>query len=509
MKSNLPAGWESSTLATVASIVRGIAFPAKDKAYNPSPDHIACLRTANVQKKVRWDDLWFIPKSYVRDEKQVVCTGDILISLANSYELVGKVSQVQDIPTPSTLGAFISLIRAKGEIDKSYLYYYLNSNEVQSAIRKLASTTVNISNVSVGKISDLKVLLPPLAEQHRIVAQLEATMQKLEASQERLEKLPVLLKKFRQAVLAAAVSGKLTEAWRAEQPQVETGAKLLNRIQKERREWAIQEARKGNLEASRFYKKAEAQSATTTEDGLPEGWAKASLLKVCQLVVDCHNKTAPYISEGIPLVRTTNIKNGRLLLDSVKYVSPETYKFWSRRCPPQPGDILFTREAPMGESAIIPPDTTLCMGQRMMLLRFFKGLSEVQFFGYVIQSPSFLSQLGENAVGTGVLHLRVGDVEALQVPVPPLAEQQEIARQVNHYFELADQLEARFEQAAALVEQLPQALLAKAFSGQLVLQDPNDEPASALLERLEAETTTSPNGKRRNPKVASGAPLFE
>ena len=136
----------------------------------------------------------------------------------------------------------------------------------------------------------------------------------------------------------------------------------------------------------------------------------------------CHNKTAPFKSAGIPLVRTTNIKSGRLLLDETKFVSPETYAFWSRRCPPLPGDVLFTREAPMGECAVIPQGVKLCMGQRVMLLRVVPDTLEAHFVSFVIQSPGFQQSLDGNSVGSGVKHLRVGDVENPFIPVPPLAE---------------------------------------------------------------------------------------
>lgn len=101
------------------------------------------------------------------------------------------------------------------------------------------------------------------------------------------------------------------------------------------------------------------------------------------------------------------------------------------------------------------------------------------------------------------------DVKSAVLTLPSILEQQEIVRQVNHYFELASQLETRFEQAVALVEQLPQALLAKAFSGQLVPQDSNDEPASALLERLQASPSAMVRGKvKRKPTSATQMPLF-
>ncbi len=102
---------------------------------------------------------------------------------------------------------------------------------------------------------------------------------------------------------------------------------------------------------------------------LPKAWACAHLIQLSQMLVDCHNKTAPYVEVGIPIIRTTNIRERQFIDRDLKFVSKETYDYWSRRCPPEPGDIIFTREAPMGEALIIPAGETWCLGQRTMLIR--------------------------------------------------------------------------------------------------------------------------------------------
>jgi len=203
-------------------------------------------------------------------------------------------------------------------------------------------------------------------------------------------------------------------------------------------------------------------------------------------VVDCHNKTAPYIDEGIPLIRTPDIRDGKISLKGAKYICQETYDYWSRRCPPKSGDIIFTREAPMGEAGIIPEDTVLCMGQRMMLLRPMKEFINPEYVLLNILSLNFQERMNKDAIGTGVKHLRVADVEALSYPLAPLEEQTEIVRLVEQYFALADTLEKNLANAKQRVDNLTQSILAKAFKGELVPQDENDEPADKLLERIKA-----------------------
>jgi type I restriction enzyme S subunit len=335
--------------------------------------------------------------------------------------------------------------------------------------------------------------LPPRDEQRRIVEKVEQLLGRVNAARERLARFPAFLKRFRQAVLAAACSGHLTTDWR-DQNSTDDASLLLDKISNKRNDWLRERIVRGDREARRLKSKLVAHKDEARNEELPEGWRWTSLLRACGLVVDCHNKTAPYEAHGIPLVRTTNVRNGGLLLDEVKFVSTETYAYWSRRCPPRPGDVLFTREAPMGECAVIPPGVKLCMGQRMMLLRVFPEFLSAAFLSYAIQDPKFQRHLDVDAVGSGVKHLRVGDVEKLAIPLPPFPEQQEIVRRVEALFKLADAIEKRVAAAAIRADKLTQAILAKAFQGELVPTEAelakrdgrSYETASALLARIRA-----------------------
>ena len=206
----------------------------------------------------------------------------------------------------------------------------------------------------------------------------------------------------------------------------------------------------------------------------------------CVRVVDCHNKTAPYVASGIPLIRTTNVRGGRIDLADTKFVDEDTYSFWSRRCPPEPGDVIFTREAPMGEAGMVPPDTRLCMGQRMMLLRADPSTIRPRFLLHAVQAPYVRNYADRLSVGTGVRHLRVGDVECLPVPIAPGPEQQAIEQAVDLALANLSRLSTAAKGASASLTGLDRALLTHAFRGELVPQDPNDEPADAMLARLRA-----------------------
>lgn len=144
------------------------------------------------------------------------------------------------------------------------------------------------------------------------------------------------------------------------------------------------------------------------------------------------------MDKGIHLVRTTDIRNGRMDLTKTRKISEETYAYWARRMPPKAGDIFFTREAPMGEAAIVPEGERVCLGQRTMLIRLFPELFSNRYLLYAMQSPSFQARMIEAAIGMTVKHLRVGGVEDLIVPVPPREEQNRIVEIVDRLFELCD-----------------------------------------------------------------------
>ena len=320
--------------------------------------------------------------------------------------------------------------------------------------------------------------LPPLAEQHRIVAKvdelmahcdgLEAARAKRETTRDglaeaslarlnapdpdpavfqnhatfALENLTPLttrrdqIKALRQTILNLAVRGKLVP----QVPNDEPASELLRRMDLARLEM-LEAGYPNPSEAQTQLKKLSKQTVPDYVKNLPTGWSWATLQQCAMLVVDCKNKTAPYSPTGIRLVRTTNVKNGKLNASDQKYVNQETYEVWSARCKPETGDILITREAPMGEVCLIPPGEAICLGQRMMLVRLVAGFIHRSFMLYSLRDPGLMDRVQDKPLGMTVQHLRVGGIETLLVPVPPLAEQHRIVAKVDELMALCDQIE--------------------------------------------------------------------
>ena len=350
--------------------------------------------------------------------------------------------------------------------------------------------------LSRADVYDLPLSVPPLAEQHRIVAKvdelmalcdrLEAARTEREATRDRmaaaslirlnapdpdpaifrnhaafaLENLVPLttrrdqIKALRQTILSLAVRGKLVE----QDPNDEPAAELLRRMDVARLEM-LEAGYPNPSEAQTQLKKLSTQTVPDYVENLPTGWSWATLQQCAMLVVDCKNKTAPYSPTGIRLVRTTNVKDGKLNASDQKYVNQETYEVWSARCKPETGDILITREAPMGEVCLIPPGETICLGQRIMLVRLVAGLIDRNFMLYSLRDPGLMDRVQDKPLGMTVQHLRVGGIETLLVAVPPLDEQHSIVAKVDELMVLCDRLEATLATDGECRRRLLDALL--------------------------------------------------
>lgn len=384
--------------------------------------------------------------------------------------------------------------KAAQGIDDGFLYHFLRTQDLASLSR---STT--IPSIRKSDVEDITISLPPLAEQKRIAQKLDALLAQVDTLKARIDAIPALLKRFRRSILNSACSGELTADWRDTQlieVEEENGSaiELLNKAQAMKIAWSKKENK--HNEAKRVGRRAHSYTRSRHSEPLPQQWAWANLEDAALMVVDCHNKTAPYADTGIPLIRTPNVRDGRLIYQDLKFITEETYKKWAKRCPPESGDIIFTREAPMGEAAIVPKGMKVCLGQRTMLIRPLESCCAPEYLLISLLDPAFKDRASTYAVGTGVKHYRVSDVSELLLALPPLSEQTEIVRRVEQLFAYADQLQAKVAAAQQRIDALTQSLLAKAFRGELVPQDPTDEPASVLLERIRAQRAATPKPKR-------------
>ncbi len=178
---DLPVTWGWVALGEVIDIVRGITFPATQKTREAAPGRIACLRTTNVQQTIEWEDLLFVDRSFMGRADQLIQHHDIVMSMANSRELVGKVALIDQIPhAEATFGGFLGVLRPR-KIDPLYAMAVLRTPYARSLLIDSSSQTTNIANVSLAKLRPLPFPLPPEAEQSRIVTRVEELMRLCDA----------------------------------------------------------------------------------------------------------------------------------------------------------------------------------------------------------------------------------------------------------------------------------------------------------------------------------------
>lgn len=477
--SELPKGWANATFGDVtASVSNGIGgTQSKDGLGIP----VSRIETI-ADQTINFDRVGYVaeydPKKI---ERYRLNKGDILFSHINSPVHLGKTAMFDG---DAALYHGINLLRIVVEQEvllPQIFNYYCKLTRFQGVFAMRAQHAVNQSSINQKTLATFEIPVAPLLEQKRIADKLDSTLARVEACRDRLDRLPALLKRFRQSILTAATSGRLTEDWRTTRSQ--------------------DEAQRNPGTA------APDSGADAPVFGLL-GWHITSLGKVA---TDFSYGSAAKSSKAgrVPVLRMGNIQDGDLDWDDLVFTSDqhEIDKYRLAH-----GDVLFNRtNSPelVGKTAV------------------FKGAREAIYAGYLIRVrcshqllPDYLNYcLGSPAGrdycwqvksdGVSQSNINAKKLAAFEFMLPPLAEQQEIVRRVEILFAFADRLESRLATARKQAEQLTPALLAKAFRGELVPQDPNDEPASELLKRLATTRTEAPKAKRGRVRASIAANMGE
>ena len=205
---------------------------------------------------------------------------------------------------------------------------------------------------------------------------------------------------------------------------------------------------------------------------------------IAELIEDCPHSTAKDEGQGFALIRTPNIGIGHLIFDNVHRVSKEVYDIRNARAVPQINDIIYAREAPAGNAAIINDKEKVCLGQRTVLIRPMQKWIDSMWLTYTINSPYARKTLISKATGSTVTHVNMENIRSLALPLPPLQEQSRIVESIEHWLSLVDCIEESNNNLQEAIRQTKSKILDLAIHGKLVPQDPTDEPASELLNRI-------------------------
>jgi type I restriction enzyme S subunit len=492
--------WANVSLGTlITDIEAGNSFKCDERP--PVGDEIGVAKVSAVtwgryqerESKTCTDPARVDPRLFVR-------AGDFIISRANTIELVGACVVAEQVTKRIMLSDKLLRLKFQGA-DERWILHFLRSGDGRQQIEALSTgNQLSMRNISQGALRAIDVPLPPLNEQRRIVAKLEDLLARSRRAKYALDAIPALLEKLRQSILAAAFRGDLTADWRAKNPDVEPASKLLERIRSERRKkW--EEAELAKLKAKgktptddrwkAKYQEPEPVDASGLPE-LPEGWCWASLEEICPA-------EAPIVygiilpgddyEGGVPYIRPVDIEDdGTVALSSLKRTSPEIANQYSR-AQLQQGDLVLSIVGTIGKVFVVPPTLHGAnITQSSVRIRPNKELATM-YIRDILVSPILTRQYDKYRFGNAVQRLNVEHARMLAIPLAPHHEQREICLRIS-----AALHGVAFDRIGALQKRcsaLDASLLAKAFRGELVPQDPNDEPASVMLERLAAERAAS------------------
>jgi type I restriction enzyme S subunit len=413
------------------------------------------------------------------------------IVFARTGGTVGKSFLIkQDVPSVVFASYLIRIVLTE-QTDPHFIHYFFQSGDYWQQIQ-LGKTGLK-TNVNAQILSKLMFPLPPLNEQKRIVSKIEELFSKIDSTKQSLEYTKLQLEQYRQSLLKSAFEGKLTEKWREETNPI------IN--QSELQSWKDQRVEQYDegCKLSRNTKKPKlSEFKILVSKDIPESWISTTIEGVASFVIDCPHSTPKFVVNGQYCIDTTCIKNSKINWNKIRSVSPKSFDERTLRMPLLENDIVFSREGTVGTSVLVPKDIDLCLGQRVMMFRFPKFFN-AKFAELFLQSLIFKQQYLPLIAGSTVPHLNVGDVRKFNVLIPTIKEQEQIVSQIELGFSLIENTSQIVESTLQNLQTMKMSVLKQAFEGKLVPQDPNDEPASVLLEKIKS-TKESKSAKQRRIK---------
>lgn len=489
---HLPSGWAETTLADFTAPTRPRVSPSN----HPKAPFIGMEHVQAHSMKL----LGTVPSETMKSSSVRFEGGDVLYGRLRPY--LNKVTR----PDFCGLCSAEFIVFPKQEnLSNRFLMYRLNAWDFVRFTSSL--NTGDRPRVDFGQIGIFPISLPPLEEQCRIVAEIEKQFSRLDAGVAALRRVEANLKRYKASVLRAACEGKLTEAWRAENADVKPASQLLQRILTERRrrweeaELAKMVAKGKHPQSDKWKEKYKEPVAPNADElpALPETWCWATVSQVSELIQYGSSAKCSTDVKGVPVLRMGNIStDGQIELSKLKYLSPDHDEFPALFL--QQADLLFNRTNSaelVGKSAVFVGDPKPCsFASYLIRVRCIEGAKST-FVASCLNSAlgrAWIRSVVSQQVGQA--NVNGTKLAGFTFPLPPADEQAEIVQHLDAALTVFQKTEAAIATGDRRSNRLRQSILKDAFEGKLVKQDPTDEPASVLLERIRESPGASETRRR-------------
>ena len=414
MGDELPKGWKIVPLKEVTSIIRGVSYPKEEAKLHSGENCVHILRGGNIQDGkivLDTDDNVYVNSTFVDEEQFVLKDDVVIVASTGSKKVIGKAATIEEDSRKISFGAFLLLLRTN-VIDKRFHSYFFQTQYYRTTISSLAGG-ININNIKKEHIENLQIPLPPLEEQKQIAEKLNKLFDQIESIKKSTERIPELLKNFRQQILTYAVAGKLIES-------IPERRKLGEYI-----------------------------------DELKYGTSKK----------------ADYDVEGYPVLRIPNINHGEIDPSDLKYAILDEKEY--NQLALKDGDILVIRSngslSIVGQCAIVREQYEKWVYAGYLIRIRCNNELLPEYLNYIFQSYQVRKQIVEKSHSmSGVNNFSADKIKQLEIAWYPVDVQKQIVDKLNLMFGGLNKVEEQYNKLCDKLDKLPQALLCKAFKGELL-----------------------------------------
>jgi type I restriction enzyme S subunit len=489
----IPQSWAWAESCEIAEIIGG-GTPRTDDPTNFDGGDVPWITPADLsgykEKHISRGARNITKKGLANSGARLMPEGTVLFS---SRAPIGYVA-IASNPVSTNQG-FKSFV-LHPSVKSDYAYYYLQRAK-DLAVELSSGTTFR--EISGAKAALIPFPMAPIAEQLRIVAEIEKQFTRLDAAVTALKRVQANLKRYRAAVLKAACEGRLVpaeaELASREGRSYEPASVLLERTLTERRaRWESNHTAKfrstAKLPKDSAWKARYKEPLTPSPHNgreLPEGWIWCTADQVCSQITDGEHIQPPYTESGFPLLSAKHVRFGFVTLENAGMITREDFDRALTRCAPRENDLLIVSVgATTGRAAIVGPLPEFAIVRSVLLL---KPLIDPNYLWAWTQGPECQTWIKQASGATAQPHLYIKDTMRMIVPLPPENEIARISTELSRRLSIMEEIRIQLETNLKRAERLRQSILKRAFEGKLVPQDPIDEPANTLMDRIRGTAT--------------------